>query len=379
MNKKILHSLSVVALGLMLVACDGGTGTTSKAPANKGTYTLKVGSYVDLDPENKNELKVELASAAVILNDQNKIVSAYFDVLQAPFAIDPTTKALSINAAATQTKDAGAKVIETKKELGDRYGMKTGNSAYGSSSLEWWEQTAKFEKYCLNKTIEDVTSKNYKNNYNQSGTEVVDGCTISQGNFVNALKNITDTKTFKAEANKVSAGVGTIINALDNNNVLTVTLAGSATDGTKVFETSINAYQIPLVATTATKDDATVDVLGLNLAKKEDDANAYQYAQVDPANLGTNPISEVASKRELKNKYGMSAINAPEGEWYVQADNFAKYAVKAAKASELTGQNYKTHYNPNGTVEVQGCSITMTEFAAAVAESTTLKSDLKAR
>lgn len=374
MNKKILHSLSVVALGLMLVACDGGTGTTSKSPSDKNTYTLKVGSYVDLD----SELKVEVASAAVILNDQNKIVSAYFDVLQAPFAIDPTTKALSINAAATQTKDAGAKVIETKKELGDRYGMKTGNSAYGSSSLEWWEQTAKFEKYCLNKTIEDVTSKNYKNSYNQSGTEVVDGCTISQGNFVNALKNITDTKQFKVEANKVSAGVGTIINALSDKNVLTVTLAGSATDGTKVFETSINAYQIPLKATTATKDGATVDALGLNLDKKADDANAYQYVQVDPANLGTNPITDVASKRELKEKYGMTGIGE-KGEWYVQADNFAKYAVKAANAKELAGQNYKTHYNSNGTVEVEGCTITMTEFAAAVAESTTLKSDLKAR
>ena len=149
MNKK-LKVLPVLAMGLMLVACNGGTSSSSK-PTSKNddvNFTLKVGSYVAMAGED-NPNTIEVSTAAVILKGE-KIVDAYFDVLQAPFKIDSTTDkkdenkvtyTVSLDTTKNQTKDAGDKVIETKQELKTRYGM-----ASTAAEGEWNVQAANFAK-----------------------------------------------------------------------------------------------------------------------------------------------------------------------------------------------------------------------------------------
>lgn len=375
MNKK-LKVLPILAMGLMLVACNGGTSSSSK-PTSKNddvNFTLKVGSYVELvknDPTNTNTIAV--SSAAVILKDDT-IVDAYFDVLQAPFTITDG-KVSILTTGKHQTEQAGDKVIETKQELKERYGM-----ASSAAEGEWNVQAASFAKYTVGKTIDEVTSKNYKNHYNKNGTEVVTGCSISQTNFTTALKVITDTKTFKAPANTVSAGLGYKVSALSADNVLTVTLAGSATDKDgKIYETSINAYQIPLMVSST---DAT------KIAYNPINSKNQSYAQLKAENFKDHTTAsadnkyytEVLSKRELKEKYAMkeNTEEAQKMEWYNQANNFARYA-KGKIASEIAGKSYKSNHNPKGTVEVAGCTITMEDFATAISKSATNKSGLKAK
>lgn len=375
MNKK-LKVLPILAMGLMLVACNGGTSSSSK-PTSKNddvNFTLKVGSYVELvknDPTNTNTIAV--SSAAVILKDDT-IVDAYFDVLQAPFTITDG-KVSILTTGKHQTEQAGDKVIETKQELKERYGM-----ASSAAEGEWNVQAASFAKYTVGKTIDEVTSKNYKNHYNKNGTEVVTGCSISQTNFTTALKVITDTKTFKAPANTVSAGLGYKVSALSADNVLTVTLAGSATDKDgKIYETSINAYQIPLMVSST---DAT------KIAYNPINSKNQSYAQLKAENFKDHTTAsadnkyytEVLSKRELKEKYAMkeNTEEAQKMEWYNQANNFARYA-KGKIASEIAGKSYKSNHNPKGTVEVAGCTITMEGFATAISKSATNKSGLKAK
>lgn len=382
MNKK-LKVLPILAMGLMLVACNGGTSSSSKpTPKNDDVnFTLKVGSYVAMAGED-NPNTIEVSTAAVILNGENKIVSSYFDVLQAPFTItsktDTETKKVTYTLALDQTKnstkDAGDKVIETKQELKDRYGM----SAIGKT--EWNKQANAFSGYINGKTIEEAASANYKNPHNSSGTVVIEGCTMSQTNFTTALKVITDTKTFKAPANTVSAGLGYKVSALSADNVLTVTLAGSATDKDgKIYETSINAYQIPLMVSST---DAT------KIAYNPINSKNQSYAQLKAENFKDHTTAsadnkyytEVLSKRELKEKYAMkeNTEEAQKMEWYNQANNFARYA-KGKIASEIAGKSYKSNHNPKGTVEVAGCTITMEDFATAISKSATNKSGLKAK
>ena len=377
MNKK-LKVLPILAMGLMLVACNGGTSSSSK-PTSKNddvNFTLKVGSYVELvknDPTNTNTIAV--SSAAVILKDDT-IVDAYFDVLQAPFTITDG-KVSILTTGKHQTEQAGDKVIETKQELKERYGM-----ASSAAEGEWNVQAASFARYTVGKTIDEVTSKNYKNHYNKNGTEVVTGCSISQTNFTTALKVITDTKTFKAPANTVSAGLGYKVSALSADNVLTVTLAGSATDKDgKIYETSINAYQIP-VTVDGTK--VTEPKIAIDTTKTQTKAENFKGHTVESE---TNKYyTSVLSKRELKELYGMYNKDKPgtegkpatAGEWFTQADNFAKYA-KGKVASEIAGKSYKSEHNDKGTVEVPGCTITMEDFATAISKSATNKSGLKAK
>lgn len=374
MNKK-LKVLPVLAMGLMLVACNGtGTSSSSKPATNdEVNFTLKVGSYVAL---GSNANQIEVSTAAVILKG-DKIVDAYFDVLQAPFKIDSTTDkkdedkvtyTVSLDTTKNQTKDAGDKVIETKQELKTRYGM-----ASTAAEGEWNVQAANFAKYTVGKTIDEVTSKNYKSHYNKDGTEVVTGCSISQKNFTTALKVITDTKTFKAPAGKVSAGLGYKVSALSKDNVLTVTLAGSATDKDgKIYETSINAYQIP-VTVDGTK--VTEPKIAIDTTKTQTKAENFKGHTVESE--ANKYYTSVLSKRELKELYAMKD-KATAGEWFTQADNFAKYA-KGKIASEIAGKTYKSNHNPNGTVEVPGCTITMEDFAVAAGNSFTNKSGLTAK
>lgn len=380
MNKK-LKVLPVLAMGLMLVACNGTGTSSSSKPTSKNddvTFTLKVGSYVELvknDPTNTNTIAV--SSAAVILKDDT-IVDAYFDVLQAPFAITDG-KVSILTTGKHQTEQAGDKVIETKQELKDRYAMAKSDK---TKEGEWYVQAGNFAKYTVGKTISEVTSKNYKNAYNPDGTEIVSGCSISQTNFTTALKVITDTKTFKAPANTVSAGLGYKVSALSTDNVLTVTLAGSATDKDgKIYETSINAYQIP-VTVDGTK--VTEPKIAIDTTKTQTKAENFKGHTVESE---TNKYyTSVLSKRELKELYGMYNKDKPgtegkpatAGEWFTQADNFAKYA-KGKVASEIAGKSYKSKHNDKGTVEVPGCTITMEDFATAISKSATNKSGLKAK
>lgn len=376
MNKK-LKVLPILAMGLMLVACNGGASSSSK-PTSKNddvNFTLKVGSYVAL---GSNANQIEVSTAAVILKD-DKIVDAYFDVLQAPFKIDSTTDkktekvtyTVALDTTTNQTKQAGDKVIETKQELKTRYGM-----ASTAAEGEWNVQAANFAKYTVGKTIDEVTSKNYKSHYNKDGTEVVTGCSISQKNFTTALKVITDTKTFKAPAGKVSAGLGYKVSALSTDNVLTVTLAGSATDKDgKIYETSINAYQIP-VTVDGTK--VTEPKIAIDTSKKQ--ATVANFKDHTVASGENTYYTSVLSKRELKELYAMkeNTEDAQKMEWYNQANNFAKYA-KGKIASEIAGKTYKSNHNANGTVEVPGCTITMEDFAVAIGKSATNKSGLTAK
>lgn len=376
MNKK-LKVLPVLAMGLMLVACNGtGTSSSTKPATNEDVnFTLKVGSYVAL---GSNPNQIEVSTAAVILKGE-KIVDAYFDVLQAPFKIDSTTDkktekvtyTVSLDKTQNQTKDAGDKVIETKQELKTRYGM-----ASTAAEGEWNVQAANFAKYTVGKTIDEVTSKNYKSHYNKDGTEVVTGCSISQKNFTTALKVITDTKTFKAPAGKVSAGLGYKVSALSKDNVLTVTLAGSATDKDgKIYETSINAYQIP-VTVDGTK--VTEPKIAIDTTKTQTKAENFKGHTVESE--ANKYYTSVLSKRELKELYAMkeNTEDAQKMEWYNQANNFAKYA-KGKIASEIAGKSYKSNHNPDGTVEVPGCTITMEDFAVAIGKSATNKSGLTAK
>lgn len=376
MNKK-LKVLPILAMGLMLVACNGGTSSSSK-PTSKNddvNFTLKVGSYVELvknDPTNTNTIAV--SSAAVILKDDT-IVDAYFDVLQAPFTITDG-KVSILTTGKHQTEQAGDKVIETKQELKERYGM-----ASSAAEGEWNVQAASFAKYTVGKTIDEVTSKNYKNHYNKNGTEVVTGCSISQTNFTTALKVITDTKTFKAPANTVSAGLGYKVSALSADNVLTVTLAGSATDKNgKIYETSINAYQIPLMVSSTDATKIAYNPINQKNKSAYAQLKAENFKDHTTASADNKYYTEVLSKRELKELYAMKENNeeAQKMEWYNQANNFARYA-KGKIASEIAGKSYKSSHNENGTIEVPGCTITMEGFATAISKSATNKSGLKAK
>lgn len=143
--KKIFTLLLVSAL--VFTGCEK-VGNTYK----QGVFE---GSVIDNYGGEENT-----ATAKITVDENGKITEVYLDT--------------------TYTKDG---VKTTKKALGKDYGMKVGNSPYGSAELEWDEQVVKLEQYVIaNQGIDNL------NLDNDGKTDAVSGCTIKIDALYKALE-----------------------------------------------------------------------------------------------------------------------------------------------------------------------------------------------
>jgi len=155
---------------------------------------------------------------------------------------------------------------------------------------------------------------------NQDVIEEGVGVTINMGNFTGALKSLNRVKTFKTSDAPV-AGAGIALHTVENN-VFTVKVAGAATsNSTKtILESAVNSYQIPL--TTGAEDTILIDT-SVKQAKNE-----------TIASKAPNSVTQVVSKYELQELYGMKGTSAGIGaidggaEWYEQVEVIEKKVVE---------------------------------------------------
>ena len=140
--KKIL---SIALVAILLTGC-GSNGL------KEGTYE---GSAIDTYGGQENT-----ATARITIDTEGKITDVYLDT--------------------TYTKDG---VETTKKTLGNEYGMKVGNSDYGSAEYEWFEQVEALEQAVIdNQGIEFL-------NIDEDGyTDAVSTCTIKIDALYEALE-----------------------------------------------------------------------------------------------------------------------------------------------------------------------------------------------
>lgn len=99
----------------------------------------------------------------------------------AKITVDGNGKITKVELDTTYTKDG---VKTTKKALKEAYGMKKGNSPYGTADYEWFEQVEALEKY----VVEKQGIENLKLN-NDGKTDVVSTCTIKVDALYKALEN----------------------------------------------------------------------------------------------------------------------------------------------------------------------------------------------
>lgn len=102
-----------------------------------------------------------IATAKITIDSEGKITDVYLDT--------------------TYTSNG---VETTKKTLKDEYGMKIGNSSYGTAEYEWYEQVEALEKAVIeNQGIDFIT-------LDEDGkTDAVSTCTIAIDALYEALEN----------------------------------------------------------------------------------------------------------------------------------------------------------------------------------------------
>jgi uncharacterized protein YifN (PemK superfamily) len=277
--KKILALLAVAILSLATLTACGPS-----APAEK-TYSFGVGSYTtvagrDATAEVAGRVQTNVTFAAVLLDDQGKIVWVKIDTAQNQGTFTVEGK---IDVAAPAA---------TKREKGDSYGM-----AARSTVGEWYVQIDALEAWMIGKTPAEVAAMKLAEN-KPAEDDLTASVTITVDYYLGAVA--------KAVANAVE-------------------LKGIAKVGVASY-------------TTVAGRDATAEVAGrvqtndTFAAVALDKDGKVMYVSIDTAqNQGTfkadgkiDVAAPAATKREKGDSYGMAA-RSEVGEWYVQVDSLQEW------------------------------------------------------
>lgn len=133
----------LIALTLVLVLVAGCSAPTLKVGLGMASnVSIKAPSEKD-GKEVNGTTQVDTTACAVAVDANGKIVNITWDCTQGKAAFDKTGT----------PKSEPASNIQTKRELGEGYGMK-GISGIGK---EWYEQIDALQTYSVGKTVADIT------------------------------------------------------------------------------------------------------------------------------------------------------------------------------------------------------------------------------
>lgn len=146
--------MNKILLGLLLgMMCFNVVGCGKDNKLKEGTFE---GSAIDTYGGEEN-----IATARITIDAEGKITDVYLDT--------------------TYTKNG---VETTKKNLGNEYGMKAGNSQYGAAKYEWYEQVEALEQ-----AIIDNQGIDFLNLDDDGYTDAISKCTIKVDALYKALED----------------------------------------------------------------------------------------------------------------------------------------------------------------------------------------------
>ena len=305
-------TLSIIALGaaILALAILPSMGLAAGEPAKLGLgHITSIGSSKDLGVDAKGNVvppmaQVDSVIAAVAFDADGKIVNV---------ALDSAQSKINFNKDFSVSNDLAASG-QTKKELGDAYGMRRG-SAIGK---EWHEQVAALEKWMIGKTVAEVKAMKVKvkdaaHPAVPDVPELTSSVTMTVQDYIAAVEKAWDNATpVKAGGEKLGLGHEVSIAKSKPAAAQVDTSVAAALfdkDG-KVVGVAIDAIQskVPFDAKTG---------------KVTADRNAL-----------------VKSKVELGSAYGMSRASSIGKDWYEQSAELGKWMV-GKTVKEIRGLKVK--------------------------------------
>ena len=197
--RKILALAMALAMVLLIPACGkSGNGASSAAPQSSGALSdnenvagavsgevrTGLGTVISLaDSKSANDEKPAAAQANVTMcaasfDEDGAIISVSIDTAQCKIAYDEKGQL---------TTDVDA-AVQTKKQLGDNYGMKQ----VSGIGKEWYEQIEALEKWMTGKTVDQVLGMKVTDKEDHPSVpdeaDLTSSVTISVGEYLEALK-----------------------------------------------------------------------------------------------------------------------------------------------------------------------------------------------
>lgn len=325
--KKIL-TLALAALMLLSALSLTACGKADPLKLGLGVYTYYAKAS-DADGDTNGEGEVVATAAAVLVDASGKIVKCVIDT--ADNSVHYTSDG----------KFVAAGEFKTKYEQGDAYGMK----AYAGSAKEWYEQADAFAALTVGKTVDEVKALVADGG---KGTDAVisAGCTIAVSDFVvaveKAVANAADSSATKDDTLKVAI----------------VSKQASSKDATEEAE-GVNEVDITLAAVALDKNNK-VTACKTDALQAKFTFDAKGAATLDIA-------TEIKTKGEQGDAYGMKAYAGAAKEWYEQADAFGAACIgktSAEIAALAAGDGYGVE-----SLQTAGCTIGVTDLVEAAVKA----------
>ncbi|MFT4106570.1 MAG: hypothetical protein QM657_12485 [Lacrimispora sp.] len=287
-------------------ATEAATTEAAKSEAGGALSTgfsvlTSIGKSTDAG-EKDGLAEVDTMFAAVLVDDSGKIVDCKIDCIQSKVNFSKEGKVLTDLAT----------VVETKNELGEKYGMKKASSI----SKEWNEQAEGFAQYVIGKTADEVKGIAVSADGLADDADLKATITVHIGDFIQVVEQaVANAKSVGAQAgDKLGYGI--------------VTGIAKSADATAEKAGVAQAYSTYTVASFGADGKITSCVLDASQSNVNFDTTGKITSDLKSTDFKT--------KNQLGEAYGMKKASAIGKEWNEQAASFAAYAV-GKTASEITG------------------------------------------
>ena len=249
--------------------------------------------------EKDGSAQVDSIVAAVVIDGEGKVVSCKLDMAQTKMAFTAEGKVIM------------ADDFQTKKELGDNYGMK----AYSGIGKDWYEQAAAIEEYVVGKTAKEIAAIPLDDAGKTTDVDLLSGATVSVNGYLSVI----------IEAMKNAQEIGT--QEGDGLGLAVVTNMSKSKDAAADAEGQCQAYSTYMAVTTDADGRITASIIDASQSTVKFDATGKITSDINGA---------VKTKRQLGDDYGMKKASGIGKEWYEQADAFEEY-ITGKTAAEVTG------------------------------------------
>ncbi len=308
--KRIMCVLALVLCLSLLGGCMGTpviynnctcptAGTPTNPPATSGGEgSLKTGVAIVTDisgskdaGEKDGEAKYDVTMVAILIDDEGVIRAC---------VIDGVSTSVKFDASGAITTDLTA-AVQTKNELGDRYGM----VAWGGAKAEWNKQAESFANYVIGKTVAEVKGIAVSEGGKPADSDLSASVTIAIGGFQTLIEKAA------ANAKHLGAQAGDTLKMAATCSVGSSVSATAEKAGTAQLDMDMTALTVKGETITSCVIDSLQAKIGMDASGK----------------ITTDTSVAPQTKTELGDAYNMVLYGGAKAEWYKQVESFCKYVT----------------------------------------------------
>lgn len=307
MKKRITSAIALIIFSIALVVVSYvSTNSADNTSGNIKTglaISTSIKDSTDATTDEAGANSTSITIAAVTVDANGRVIACEID------AVDAT---VNFNNSGLITSDFTGEVL-SKTEQGFDYGMTAEYNKANTIGKEWFEQVDAFEDYCIGKTAEQIMGITVNAETGLADdADLAAGCTIHPAQFQYVVAEaITNASTTGASADdKLGLGISTSLKS--SYDASPTPEEGKSGDG-------LAEVAVTVVATTVNEKGIVTSTI---IDAVEADVTFDTTGKI------TNDItSDILTKNEKQDGYGMKAYSSIQKEWFEQAASFAKYCV----------------------------------------------------